>query len=498
MNRDELRSGWMEEYVRGAASPETMAKLEEAIKSDSAFREAFLDYLNVDLGLHLHAAAAVSAEASVSVFPTAKPAVSRRIRISVAAAVIVLLLVAVATFQKAPAHATYATVTNRIGVGGLERGAKLSGDRYKLERGILEMETKLGARVVVEAPASFQFESVGQLRLFNGRLAANVPETAQGFSVLTATGTAIDLGTEFGVDARPDGESEIHVFEGEVIAESNDGVRQNLQGGEAFSLNAANGLPGSLRASAFVRPDELALFQINNADRMRGKSDELSAQLRSDPALITLLDFENDENLPPGKYHLVQGRWPGLRAPEFVGPGDHMKLDVGGDRDWTELTLAAWVRLDHLGSPYQSLLHTDGWSNGNPGQVHWMVTRNTTMRLALSANTLAAGARELHGYPDSITPVLPAKGRWVHLATVYDSAAKSVKFYLNGRLDSESRQEIAHPARLGPAEIGNWDRQDRKLSGRIDELIILGRIMSDAELRNLYEVGNPYRKGGNS
>ncbi|MDF1740095.1 MAG: FecR domain-containing protein, partial [Verrucomicrobiales bacterium] len=433
-------------------------------------------------------------EATVSEFPATKPAVSRGIRIGAAAA-LVLFLVAVVVFQKAP---TFATITNRIGVGGLEAGAKLSGERFTLERGILEMETELGATVVIEAPASFQFESVGQLRLFHGRLAADVPEAAQGFSVLTATGSAIDLGTEFGVDTKPDGESEIHVFEGEVIAESNHGVRQSLQGGEAFSLNAANGFPGSIRSSAFVRPDELALFQINDAEGMRGQSDRLSAQLRSDPALIALLDFENDVELPPGKYHMMQGRWPGLRAPEFVGPGDHMKLDVGGDRDWKELTLAAWVRLDHLGSPYQSLLHTDGWSVGNPGQVHWMVTRNTTMRLALSANALATGSRERHGYPDSITPVLPAKGRWVHLATVYDSAQKSVKFYLNGRLDSESRQEIAHPARLGSAEIGNWDKQDRKLSGRIDELIILGRTMSDAELRNLYEVGNPYRKVDNS
>lgn len=172
-----------------------------------------------------------------------------------------------------------------------------------------------------------------------------------------------------------------------------------------------------------------------------------------------------------------------------------MKLDVGEGQDWPELTLAAWVRLDRLGEPYQSLFHTDGWSRENPGQVHWMVTRNATMRLALSANTLVPGSAETNGYPDSMTPVLSAKGRWVHLATVYQANEGTVKFYLNGRLDSESRQEIAHPARLGPAEIGNWDKQDRKLSGRIDELIILGRSMSDDELSQLYQVGNPYRKG---
>jgi hypothetical protein len=122
-----------------------------------------------------------------------------------------------------------------------------------------------------------------------------------------------------------------------------------------------------------------------------------------------------------------------------------------------------------------------------------MVTRHATMRLALRGNTLAAGSDETEGYPDSRTQVLPELGRWVHLATVYDANTRTVRFYHNGRFDKETRQAIAHPARLGPARIGNWDRQDRKLSGRVDELLLLGRALSDAEIRALFEAGNPYR-----
>ena len=214
--------------------------------------------------------------------------------------------------------------------------------------------------------------------------------------------------------------------------------------------------------------------------------------MKNDPALITLLDFESGE-AQPGVFRTVQGRWPGSRAPEFVHVGDHLKLDVGGEREWPQITLAAWVRLDRLGAPYQSLLHTDGWNDDRPGQLHWMVTRHATMRLALRGNTLAPGSEEKEMYPDSRTPVLPEQGRWMHLATVYDAGAKTVRFYLNGRFDKETRQSIAHPAKLGAAQIGNWDRQDRKLSGRVDELLLLGRAMSDDEVRALYEAGNPYR-----
>ena len=68
-----------------------------------------------------------------------------------------------------------------------------------------------------------------------GRLSAEVPSSAKGFTVITPTGKAIDLGTKFGVDVPLQGEAEIHVFQGEVIAQSSvGGSRQSVRGGEAF------------------------------------------------------------------------------------------------------------------------------------------------------------------------------------------------------------------------------------------------------------------------
>jgi len=324
-------------------------------------------------------------------------------------------------------------------------------------------------------------------------MTADVPPRAKGFTVVTPTGQAVDLGTKFGVDVPVLGQSEIHVFQGEVIAQSTGGgKRQSLYDGDAYQLQSGAGASRDLRSAAFIRPDEVAALQAALAAGRQAVSDIALAGLRQDPALITLLDFESG-NAPDGNYRVVQGRWPGSQAPEFVNVGEYMAIDVGTDHDWPQLTLAAWVRIDRLDAPYQSLLHTDGWSAENRGQVHWMINRNTTMRLALFGNSLASGADGLDGYPDSRTPVLPEQGRWVHLAVVYDSDLRTVRFYLNGAFDQETRLEIAHPARLGPAQIGNWEQRDRKLSGRIDEFVILGRAMSDAEISGLFEAGNPYR-----
>lgn len=257
-------------------------------------------------------------------------------------------------------------------------------------------------------------------------------------------------------------------------------------------LDAGASTARELRSAAFIQSEEMHELSAGLAAGQQTRAEAALEALRNDPALIALLDFEAEQPFP-GIYRRVQGRWPGSHAPEFVNVGDHLKLEVGGDREWPQLTLAAWVRIDRLGAPYQSLLHTDGWSRDNPGQVHWMINRDTTMRLALIGNTLMPGSDERDGYPDSRTPVLPEQGRWVHLVTVYDAFQGTVRFYLNGRFDKETRQQTALPARLGAAQIGNWNQRDRKLSGRIDELVLLGRAMSDEEVRSLHAAGNPYR-----
>jgi hypothetical protein len=387
----------------------------------------------------------------------------------------------------------FAVVEEQTGSTGLVPGLRVMGEEHRIAAGTVKLRTRRGAELVIEAPAAFRFESPQRLHLETGRLSADVPPPAKGFTVITPDGDAVDLGTRFGIDVTGQGRSEIHVFEGEVVAQlEGPSDPLSLRGGEAYAMRGGAGDGRELRNAAFIEGEEMGALRAALEAGQESRSASANAALRRDPALIALLTFEDPEKAS-GVFREVQGRWPGSRATEFVEAGDHLVLDAGGGRDWPQLTLAAWVRLDRLGAPYQSLLHTDGWSEENPGQVHWMINGDATMRLALRGNELAPGSDERHGFPDSRTAVLPERGRWVHLAVTYDSLKGSVRFYLNGRFDKETRQSLTHPARLGPARIGNWDRQDRKLSGRIDELLLLGRVMGDAEIGELYEAGTPYR-----
>jgi hypothetical protein len=99
-------------------------------------------------------------------------------------------------------------------------GSRLTpGERLDLVNGLVEITFNDGAVVVLEGPATFDIDSPGRAQLHEGRLSAVVPERAHGFQVATARMNVVDLGTEFGLMAEPEGTAEVHVFNGLVKAQ---------------------------------------------------------------------------------------------------------------------------------------------------------------------------------------------------------------------------------------------------------------------------------------
>jgi hypothetical protein len=295
----------------------------------------------------------------------------------------------------------------------------------------------------------------------------------------------VDLGTRFGVDVPPHGPAEIHVFKGEVIAKAIGAQeKQNLRSGDAVRISRAGSSARELRSAAFIQREEVSELGAGLAAGQRLRADAALETLRRDPALIALLDFESGSY--PGKHRMVQGRWPKSRAPEFCQIGEHLSINLPADAEWSQLTLAAWVRLDRVGGGrIQSLLHTDGWDRKNPGQVHWFVSPHGTLWFVCLPDQPKGATAEF-------SPRLPDQGRWTHLATVYDSSRHTLRHYVNGRFEMEISLMTAPAARFGPSQIGNWNLYDRNLSGRVDEMLILGRAMGDAEVQSLFESGTPY------
>lgn len=110
------------------------------------------------------------------------------------------------------------------------------GQRIELAEGLAEITFEDGATLLLEGPATFTVDSSNKVALLAGRLAAVVPQRAEGFHVRTASLDVFDVGTEFGLVAQESGAAEVHVFNGLVKADVLDNSGRALR---RLELNAA-------------------------------------------------------------------------------------------------------------------------------------------------------------------------------------------------------------------------------------------------------------------
>jgi hypothetical protein len=180
---------------------------------------------------------------------------------SIAAMLLVVLYVV-----KYPRAATMnvATLTDSMGAQWRQAEVRPSGTRFKnnsashtLMSGLATIRFDYGAEVVLEGPAEFTFLSAEKIQLHYGRLFARVPTRAVGFTVDMPGGSIIDLGTEFGVVARPDGTGDVNLFSGSAsLLAGEQGIRRSSRMLVPGLANRIFGDTGEVREIAF-NPHEI-------------------------------------------------------------------------------------------------------------------------------------------------------------------------------------------------------------------------------------------------
>jgi len=115
-----------------------------------------------------------------------------------------------------------AAITSLIGVtweGDAPEFIKLSSESQSLaiKSGLVELTFDSGVRTLIEGPAAIEVTGGNSANLGKGRMVANVPKGAEGFTVEYPDGRVIDLGTEFALNIPQNQKgAEIGVFRGEV------------------------------------------------------------------------------------------------------------------------------------------------------------------------------------------------------------------------------------------------------------------------------------------
>ncbi len=169
-----------------------------------------------------------------------------------------------------------------------------------------------------------------------------------------------------------------------------------------------------------------------------------------------------------------------------------------GDGEFPAFTMSAWLKptQDAAGSDaYRMALYQQpGWA---PHEVHVALTSYSGYRGMVAA---IYGADPEHAQANKVSEW--SLNTWHHIAIVYDSIEKSVKYYYDGVLtNTETYSSTVTAIFLANAYIGSasGDVNNRSFRGEISDFRVYSDVLSDAEVAALVElVADPFTTWINS
>ena len=148
----------------------------------------------------------------------------------------------------------------------------------------------------------------------------------------------------------------------------------------------------------------------------------------------------------------TDGHVAGKRGLRFVGKDDRVRVTIPGR--FPALTVVAWLMVEDLPHPFNSILMSDRW-NEQPGQCHWQMLGDGSVKI--SCYTTLPGVNEL---PTewAVKPILQPGDRRVrrNLAVTYDSDSRITAVYLDGRAIGNGKLPAQVPL-VWTSQIANWE-----------------------------------------
>lgn len=354
---------------------------------------------------------------------------------------------------------------------------------YQLSSGLVHLQFDGGVMVYVEAPAQFNVVSGKRLVLQHGRLSASVPPEGIGFTVDTPEAKVVDFGTEFSVDVES-GTSEVHVFDGLVRVQprrkqggaTRDSV--DLRTSQAVKINDDTEQPVDIE----LAPDRF----IRNFDEPKRKY--IRSLRRLSPVAFYRMAIRDQGLLSqPPQYSGKVLTGEGTRPPHARGVFAGGSLRVGASSTGRggrvnhppefgtgQFTLAVFVYLDST--------ITSGMIATNLGDD------KGNFELSLNRNgVLQARIRGVAGHVRSVAGdnTLP-RSTWRHLVVTTDG--DRLCLFEDGRPVATAECASMATSVSEPIYFGTDSGGTEVWNGRIDELALFDRALSDQDIAELYQA----------
>jgi ferric-dicitrate binding protein FerR (iron transport regulator) len=401
---------------------------------------------------------------------------------------------------------------NKTGVQPGERMRK--GQRIEIASGVAEVTFDSGARVVLQGPASLEFNSAWEATLHSGILKASVPPEATGFRVSASAVDVVDLGTEFTMIADASGATDVLVLKGAVEATQQHAAdRQTILLHEKESRHFAHtGISevddSQQKFERYTQPVPLDRFAPATGYVHWSFDESDGSQIKADRAGVPLKGYDARLNGPEDVISeaRTEGRW--QRALKLDGQVFAKAAFPGLSGD-SPRTVAFWVKVPQdalLSDAYAMVAWRAESKKLGSRPVHICWNRNPAEGTVGVLRTDYGG-----GYALGATPL--RDGRWHQITVVFvpgedTGTPVEVKQYVDGRLEGEgnpsppggrgsapppSAEEIASvndTLWLG-CRLGATGPRKERFRGEMDELFIADRSLEPREIVQLMKDNLP-------
>ena len=228
----------LERLIENRLTPEQARQLEMRLRSEPMARSYYVEYLQVHAGLSLQdrlltgsssldelAHAVSNLESTAPLPPRRVPLWRRATPLKLVASLVLILAgfwLSGISIKSDPDSQIIATLsaTKNCRWKACEQptieGVRLSAGKLELDEGLATIRFHSGAVITLEGPASIILLDKMHCFIEYGKLTADIPPEAIGFSVKNQYGTVVDFGTKFGINALKNSAVEVEVFDGIV------------------------------------------------------------------------------------------------------------------------------------------------------------------------------------------------------------------------------------------------------------------------------------------
>ena len=516
-----LVSGLLDESLNEAETKE----LDDILQSSSEARKLYHSYMELHFSLGEQSSSPEIIEfdqglPSPEEFPKAYNSLKKKLQIFQALAAVFLIVsiigytlndpeIITVEAKAAPIQlATIQSASNNVkwNHDSRKQGDIIFNETLNIKQGHLVLKYENGAEIQIEGPAEFILHGTDSATLNYGNLAAHIPEAAQGFTIDAPKALITDLGTEFALKVSKEGQSEILVYEGEVVSSllGNDGntlKHVNLYANESIKIDAAL---GSLK----TLPSPQGFIRINKKQVLGSPVNQnyVNAVIQSKPRAFWRFENSLDGIIP----NEINASFPGhlTGSAQILDQALTFEKNTKGafvidepisginktghsiemwvkplERSKHNMALASLVSMDPLekGQTVKHLAYF-GLTPQKSGQRHepfdfWFASRFPARSGNYGVNCYANQA-----FKDN---------QWYHLVCIKNT--NTLEIYVDGQLANSVRHELGNGSKAYQFFVGQMDYHKNawQFHGQIDEVALYDRALTQKEIFGHYNSSRP-------